>query len=62
MAALPSPPFIMVPGIQNFRDIGGYPTATQRSQATNFAVRRGLVFRCAATTDVTEDGKRQIQQ
>ena len=49
------PPFIDVPEILNFRDIGGYPT-TQ-----NFFVRRGLIFRSANFDDLTAMGVRRLQ-
>lgn len=44
MTSLPSPPFVNVPGIANFRDIGGNN------------VRRGLVYRSADPSKPTEEG------
>ncbi len=44
MADLPSPPFVDVPGIANFRDIGGN------------GIRRGSVFRSADPSKATEEG------
>jgi hypothetical protein len=35
---IPSPPFIFVEGIANFRDIGGYPIATEPGKV----VRKGI--------------------
>ncbi|PVH86196.1 hypothetical protein DL98DRAFT_650255 [Cadophora sp. DSE1049] len=51
-ANLPSPPFINVPGIHNFRDIGGYPI----SSSSNHSVRRSAVYRCADPSKITEEG------
>ncbi|KAH7308539.1 tyrosine/serine phosphatase-like protein [Stachybotrys elegans] len=50
--ALPSPPFVAVPGIFNFRDIGGYPVASR----PGFLLRPGLVFRSGDPSAVTPDG------
>ena len=50
MTALPSPPFVDVPGIANFRDIGG--------QLGN--VRKGLVYRSADPSKPTEDGLKKM--
>lgn len=51
-AALPSPPFIDIPGLPNFRDAGGYPLAADPTKM----VRRGLVFRSSEPSKVTEQG------
>ncbi|KAL2358844.1 protein-tyrosine phosphatase-like protein [Cryomyces antarcticus] len=43
MASLPSPPFVLIDGVHNYRDIGGHglpPSSTS-------SVRRSLVFRSA---------------
>jgi len=49
LAILPSPPFIEVNGIYNFRDIGGYPVASK-------SIKTGFLYRCAEPTRVTEAG------
>jgi hypothetical protein len=49
---LPSPPFITVTGIPNFRDLGGYPVAGSKKHS----FRRGIVYRCGEPTSVKEDG------
>jgi len=49
-AELPSPPFITVAGIPNFRDLGGYPVGQTHS------VRRNIVYRCGEPSLVTKDG------
>ncbi|OXV06565.1 hypothetical protein Egran_05660 [Elaphomyces granulatus] len=53
---LPSPPFVAVEGVCNFRDIGGYPITE-----SNFNyVKRGLVYRSAVLCDITNDGIKTI--
>lgn len=50
---LPSPPFILLPGLPNLRDIGGYPLQEGPSAPTSKrSIRRGLVFRAADTSAV----------
>lgn len=51
-AALPSPPFLEVAGIPNFRDLGGYPLPNR----PNSSIRRDLIYRCAEPSKVTQDG------
>ena len=50
MNELPSPPFVKVDGVSNFRDIGGLTTADGSH------VKRGLVFRAADVGKATEEG------
>lgn len=50
--SLPSPPFIHVAGIPNFRDLGGYPIAS----APDHSVRRDIIYRSAEPQRVTKDG------
>ena len=50
MSDLPSPPFINVPGVSNFRDIGGQLTSDGHT------VRNGLVYRSADPSKATTDG------
>ncbi|KAF8463846.1 tyrosine phosphatase family-domain-containing protein [Kalaharituber pfeilii] len=52
-----SPPWVNVPGIVNFRDIGGYPISDGRR-----SVRRGLVYRSAEPSRVTADGRKKMQE
>lgn len=49
---LPQPPFITVPGVENFRDIGGYPIAGSPGKV----VRRGVLYRAAEPSQVTAEG------
>lgn len=51
-APLPSPPFIDVPGLPNFRDAGGYPLASDPRKI----VRRGILFRASEPSLVTDAG------
>ena len=48
----PSPPFVAVEGVGNFRDIGGYPITGSDSKA----VKRGFVYRSAVPSRITDDG------
>lgn len=57
-AAPPSPPFITVAGIQNFRDLGGY-TVSSRS---NHSIRREFIYRCAEPSGITKDGIAAIKK
>ena len=57
-AVLPSPPFIEVAGISNFRDLGGYPI----SKRPSYSVRRDLIYRCAEPSKVTQDGISTMQK
>ncbi|KAH8146982.1 uncharacterized protein LAJ45_09063 [Morchella importuna] len=45
------PPWKSVPGIYNFRDLGGYPI-----QGSTGSVRRNLIYRAAEPSRVTADG------
>lgn len=56
---LPSPPFLDIPGIANFRDIGGYACSGTPEHAS---VRTGLVFRAADPSKVTSDGLAKMKQ
>ncbi|KAI1498395.1 tyrosine phosphatase [Biscogniauxia marginata] len=57
--ALPSPPFVDVPGLPNFRDAGGYPVSSpsgsDRKTRTRM-VRRGVLFRSSEPSGVLEPG------
>ncbi len=50
-----SPPFLHIEGIQNFRDLGGYPVTTN-SSSNPLTVRRNYIFRCAEPSKVTAEG------
>lgn len=51
---LPSPPFIEVPGLRNFRDCGGYPVVSTDGRKT--VIRSGVVFRSSEPSMVTDEG------
>lgn len=63
---LPSPPFLHVEGVPNFRDLGGYrckppssdsaSSTDDGSQKSTYTIRRGLLFRCAHPTHLTPKG------
>ncbi|KAL2062371.1 hypothetical protein VTL71DRAFT_6637 [Oculimacula yallundae] len=57
-AKLPSPPFITVAGIYNFRDVGGYSIST----SSNHSIRRNILFRCAEPSKITQDGISTVQK
>ncbi|KAI5921696.1 tyrosine phosphatase [Camillea tinctor] len=57
-SSLPTHPFIEVSGVENFRDLGGYPIASQPGKI----LRRGLVFRSAYPSNVTESGVSVLQR
>jgi hypothetical protein len=56
-AFLPSPPFITIEGIPNFRDLGGYPTTTPPTHS----IKRSLIYRCGEPTAVTPHGISTMQ-
>jgi hypothetical protein len=61
---LPSPPFVDVEGILNFRDVGGYPVLPQQNNDHHQrprSIRRGLIFRSAEPTRITPSGMRKVQ-
>lgn len=54
---LPSPPFITVEGIPNFRDLGGYPISASKTPS----IRTGAVYRCGEPSLVTKNGISTMQ-
>ncbi|KAI2619704.1 tyrosine phosphatase family-domain-containing protein [Hypoxylon sp. NC1633] len=71
---LPSPPFQAVPGLPNFRDIGGYPVSGLGSGSASTSdsgplgdgerskvVRTGLIYRSSEPSKVTADGVSILQ-
>lgn len=50
MTELPTPPFVSIPGIANFRDAGGHATESGKK------VRSGLIFRSADPSKATKEG------
>lgn len=58
MSDLPSPPFVHIEGIHNFRDLGGYATSLSPSQS----VKRFVCYRSALPNLITEDGTASLQK
>lgn len=56
--ALPSPPFIHTPGLDNLRDAGGYAIGSIPGKA----VRRGILFRSADLTKLDDNGVATLQR
>ncbi|KAM0464081.1 hypothetical protein ACHAO4_000808 [Trichoderma viride] len=50
-------PYICIPGVPNFRDIGGYPLASDK----NKQVRRNVVFRSALPRHILDDGSERAK-
>ncbi|KAK5941601.1 hypothetical protein PMZ80_005549 [Knufia obscura] len=63
---LPTPPFIDIDGVPNFRDMGGYLIASSylsgagTSNTTPMMFRRGLLYRCAHPQLLTEQGNKTM--
>src|SRR5271167_2451782 len=58
MATLPSPPFVLVSGVPNFRDLGGYAISQQES---TWSIRTNFVYRCGEPSRITQEGIRTLQ-
>jgi len=56
-ASLPTPPFVTLSGIPNFRDLGGWPIASW----PHHSVRRNYVFRCGEPTKATDEAVEKIK-
>ncbi len=56
--SLPTPPFIDVPGVQNFRDLGGYPVS---HASETHSVRTSYIYRCAEPSRITPEGLAKLQ-
>ncbi|KAK3354463.1 protein-tyrosine phosphatase-like protein [Neurospora tetraspora] len=59
---LPSPPFISAPGLANLRDIGGYEIPSSPASGKKKMVRKGVVFRSADPTKLTDEGVAVMQK
>lgn len=55
---LPSPPFVNVEGVPNFRDLGGYLTTSIPAHS----IRSQYLYRGGATSQVTEKGIQTLQK
>jgi hypothetical protein len=56
-STLPSPPFVTLEGVPNFRDLGGWPIPGHPDKS----VRRGRVFRCGEPTKATSADVEKIK-
>ncbi|KAI9653166.1 MAG: hypothetical protein M1821_007706 [Bathelium mastoideum] len=56
MVDLPSPPFVTVDGVHNFRDVGGTPVALSSK------VVPGILFRSADPSNATSAGLRRLRE
>lgn len=56
-----SPPFHIVPGLSNFRDIGGWPIVTSPG-APSRRVRKRILFRGSDTNRITLEGVEKLRQ
>jgi protein tyrosine/serine phosphatase len=54
---LPSPPFIHVEGVHNFRELGGYPCSSPGT-----SLRRNYLFRCATLDQIIPAGQETVTQ
>lgn len=55
------PPFHIVPGLSNFRDIGGWPISTPLHTSPRH-VRKGLLFRGSDTNRIMPEGEAKLRQ
>ncbi|CAJ2503605.1 Uu.00g109990.m01.CDS01 [Anthostomella pinea] len=62
---LPSPPFLSIPGLPNFRDAGGYPispsTNTTGTTGKPQIIRRNTIFRASEPSKLTPAGVTALQ-
>ncbi|KAK1758325.1 protein-tyrosine phosphatase-like protein [Echria macrotheca] len=58
---LPSPPFVVAPGLANLRDAGGYTIPTPAGEPSR-AVRRGVLFRSADLSQAAEEAVAALRQ
>ncbi|OAL35583.1 hypothetical protein AYO20_05202 [Fonsecaea nubica] len=58
---LPTPPFLHVQGVPNFRELGGYPcqppsSSSQAPPSKKYVLKKNLLYRCAHPTHLTPTG------
>ena len=49
---LSRPPFVSIPGVDNVRDLGSYPTSTE-----GFMTKPNFIFRGAEISAITDEGE-----
>lgn len=54
------PPFVDIPGLANFRDIGGWPIQGDDGKPTG-TVRKGVFFRGPDTATITDAGMAKLR-
>ncbi|KAG6854350.1 hypothetical protein C0991_007855 [Blastosporella zonata] len=54
---LSKPPFVVIDGVINVRDLGSYPSETYPGQVT----RPGYLYRSAELAGISEEGQRQLK-
>ena len=61
---IPSPPFIHVEGVPNFRDLGGYacPPPPGYPSTSQYRVRPNILYRCATLAQITIQGSDTLTQ
>ena len=57
----PSHPFHFIPGLPNFRDIGGWDIISSRNPPCSLQVRQGVLYRGSDTSRITPDGITMLQ-
>ncbi|KAI0975747.1 tyrosine phosphatase [Xylaria arbuscula] len=67
MSGLPSPPFLPIPGLPNFRDAGGYEVISDspidrspEGKRRVKAIRRGILYRSSEPSKLTDAGAQQL--
>lgn len=60
-AELQQPPFVDIPGLANFRDIGGWPIEDGKGNVLS-TVRKGIFYRGPDTTPVTDEGVLKLRE
>lgn len=56
--SLPTPPFLDISGVPNFRDLGGYATDAHPGKL----FRRNLIYRSSEPSKLTPEGIRKLQE
>jgi protein-tyrosine phosphatase family protein len=55
-------PFIPVPGVNNFRDIGGWPIHDGTTDKLIGHVRKGILYRGADVNKITPEGEAKLRE
>lgn len=63
--ALKSPPFLIIDGLFNFRDVGNHyaaGTGAESSDSKPLFVKPSYLYRCAEPSHITPKGKEQLKE